>query len=175
MKKQTKTWIIVLVIILILSLLAGGLTGYSLGKKSESCSTQTTINNQIEGTCEDGGSYRCYITCTDTPPKNTYKCCSGGITHSTTSCYANSCPSGYSLIDSFNTQTDCNYNCGRNQDQTPTDSSTCRDYSTSQGYSASGWDGSVTSLTGCQAYALGHGCSVPSKIDYIANCCMWSC
>lgn len=60
-------------------------------------------------------------------------------------------------------------------DDLPRDGTTCRNYATDQKYSASAWDTTVTSLTGCQTYALNHGCSVPSKINIVNNCCMWTC
>lgn len=60
-------------------------------------------------------------------------------------------------------------------DDSPTDGNTCRTYSTSKGYMASAWDSSIDSITGCQNWVLNHACSVPTKIDVINNCCMWTC
>lgn len=184
MDKQIRNYLIIIITlsVIIIYLLVGGKNPLAkAGTNSASSGSSNTGvpgTNGIDGTCSDGGKYHCYITCTDTPPTTTtrtYSCCSGGFTHLSNSCYSGSCPSGYSLINTFNSQNECQSNCGTPIPTTPTDGTTCRNYATDNGYSASAWQLDITSITSCQSYVLGHACSVPIKIDIAGNCCMWTC
>lgn len=139
-------------------------------------------SSSSQGTCSDGGTYTCTETCTRTTPPasdcNRYYCCVGGggyVSYSITSgCYVGACPSGMSISGTFSSQTSCQASCGT--PTTPSGGDTCREDATSGGYLYSYFDSSVNSLTTCQAYAYTHyGCTAPTKLDVVGNCCMWSC
>ena len=57
----------------------------------------------------------------------------------------------------------------------PTDSATCRNYATSNGFQGSTFQIDLTSLTSCQNYVYSKYCSTPSRVLIEGNCCMWRC
>jgi hypothetical protein len=77
---------------------------------------------------------------------------------------------------SYRCTTTCtNYPTKRTTIETPTDSTTCRTHSSSEGYSASKWDMNIATSSDCSSYVMNNACSVPKDIELDGNCCMWSC
>lgn len=183
-KEQKRFYVIVGILIIIIILLWLGKIPTQSGSSGSagSCSNAaaSASGNGVDGVCSDGGKYHCYITCTNTPPPTipkTYSCCSGGMISYTSSCYLGDCPAGYSLINTFNSQTECQAGCGtpRETPADPTDSFSCREYATDLGFDGSNWDVTQYNLADCQKYVQTNWCSVPTQVNRVSYCCMWSC